>query len=397
MTPTLSAAQARRLFLDAQGLCADPARPASARAVAQLVDALGFVQVDSIVRVERAHHLTLGARLDGYRPELLDRLAFEERVLFEHWTHDAALIPTALYAHWKPRFARWAERARRKRWYKTRLGARPQRTIARVHERIAREGALYARDFERRGKRRSEGWWDWTPEKTALEFLWHTGRLAIAGRDSFHKRYDLVERVLPEAHAAPEPSAEAHLDWACSSALERLGTATPAEIAAFWAAVSNAQATAWCRAAVSDGRIVAVSVRGSGDARPQAAFALADWEERLRRAPAPPERTRLLSPFDPIVRDRKRLQRLFDFDYRFEAFVPAPKRKYGYYVLPVLEGERLVGRLDARTDREQGELVVERLFWEPGVRVTRARRRGLADALGNLAKRVGVAAVRGVE
>ncbi len=397
MTPTLSAAQARRLFLDAQGLCDDPARRASAKSVERLVEKLGFVQVDSIVRVERAHHLTLGARLDGYRPERLERLAFEKRALFEHWTHDAALIPTALYPHWKPRFARWATRAQTSRWYRTRMGERPERTIARVHERIAREGALYARDFERGPSRPATGWWDWTPEKTALEYLWRTGRLAIAGRDSFHKRYDLVERVLPEAHALPAPDPEAHLDWACSSALERLGVATPSELAWFWAAVSVSQAADWCRRAVSAGRVALVSVAGVDGGRPRAAFAPADWQERLRRAPEPIARSVLLSPFDPVLRDRKRLERLFGFDYRFEAFVPAAKRKYGYYVLPILEGERFVGRLDARTDRERGQLVVEKLFWEPGLRVTRARRRGLVRALESLAERLGVGDVRGVE
>ncbi|MGH7292547.1 MAG: DNA glycosylase AlkZ-like family protein, partial [Myxococcota bacterium] len=122
MVPTISAAQARTLFLEAQGLLDDPARRASVKAVERLVAKLGFVQVDSISRIERAHHLTLGARLDGYRPELLDRLAFEKRALFEHWTHDAALIPTELFPHWRPRFAGFAEHAPRKSWFRTRLG-----------------------------------------------------------------------------------------------------------------------------------------------------------------------------------------------------------------------------------------------------------------------------------
>jgi uncharacterized protein YcaQ len=323
MAPKLSAAQARALFLDAQGLLEDPARRATPRRW-RLVAKLGFVQVDSISRVERAHHLTLGARLDGYRPALLDRLAFEKRALFEHWTHDAALIPIALFPHWKPRFAHFAERAPRTRWYRARLGDDPARTIARVHRRISREGPLRARDFERGADRPATGWWDWTPEKMALEFLWRTGRLAIAGRESFHKVYDLIERVLPEAHAAPEPSPEAQVEWACRSALERLGVATTAELAAFWAAISPAQASAWCRRAVSEGRAVAVSLAGADGSKPREAFAIPDWEQRLRRAPAAPERTRLLSPFDPLLRDRKRLGRLFAFDYRFEAFVPAP-------------------------------------------------------------------------
>jgi hypothetical protein len=393
MVPELSAAQARALFLDAQGLLEDPARRATSKAVEQMVAKLGFVQIDSISRVERAHHLTLGARLDGYRPALLDRLAFEKRALFEHWTHDAALIPIALFPHWKPRFARYAERAQRSRWYLVRLGADATRTIARVHRRVAREGPLRARDFERGADRPATGWWDWTPEKAALEYLWRTGRLAIAGRESFHKVYDLIERVLPDAHAAPEPSPEAHVEWACHSALQGLGVATSAELAAFWAAISQAQASAWCREAVSAGRIAKVSLEAADGSKPREALATLDWEQRLRRAPAAPDRTRLLSPFDPVLRDRKRLQRLFAFDYRFEAFVPAAKRKFGYYVLPILEGERFVGRLDPRHDRERGVLVVEKLFWEPGVRPTRARRRALNTALAGLAERIGATSV----
>ncbi len=393
MVPELGTEEARTLLLDAQGLLDDPARRATAKAVAKLVEKLGFVQVDSISRVERAHHLTLGARLDGYRPALLDRVAFEERRLFEHWTHDAALIPIAFFPHWKPRFASFAAHARSKRWFRERMGDEPERTIARVHRRLRREGPLRARDFERGANRPATGWWDWTPEKMALEFLWRTGRVAIAGRDGFHKVYDLIERVLPEAHAAPEPDPDAHVEWACLSALERLGVATPMELTAFWRAIPIARATAWCRASVSAGRIVAVSVRGAAGAKPRAAFALPDFEQRLRRASAVPERTRLLAPFDPLLRDRARVERLFGFDYRFEAFVPAKKRRYGYYVLPILERDRFVGRLDPRHDRERRRLVVERLHWEPGVRPTRARLRGLDDALEKLAARIGARAV----
>ncbi len=389
VNPQLTSAQARTLFLDAQGLLDDPARPATSRALERLVAKLGFVQIDSISRVERAHHLTLGARLDAYRPEMLDRLTFEKRALFEHWTHDASLIPIALFPHWKPRFTHYAERARRSRWYVARLGADATRTIERVHRRVAREGPLRARDFERGPARPATGWWDWTPEKTALEFLWWCGRLAIADRENFHKVYDLTERVLPEAQRAPEPSHAVHVEWACRSALERLGAATPAEIAAFWAAIPIARVAVWCRESALAGRIVPVSIESVDGAKPRAAFALPDWERRLRRAPTVPERIRLLSPFDPVLRDRKRVSRLFGFDYRFEAFVPATKRRHGYYVLPILEGERLIGRLDPRHDRERGVLVIEKLYWEPDVRATRARRRALDDALAELATRIG--------
>ena len=393
MATLIPASAARTLLLSGQGLLDDPARHATATSVERLIGALGFVQLDSIHRVERAHHLILGTRLDGYRPELLDRLAFRERALFEHWTHAAAYIPIALFPHWKPRFAARAAEMRKRPWYTRRLGPTPERTLARVLARVTRDGPLRASDFERRRERKSSGWWDWTPEKSALEVLWFTGKLAVAGRDGFEKVYDRIERVLPEAHAAPAPSRDEHVDWACASALERLGAATPAELRDFWRAVTPGEAAAWCRRAVSESRAVAVSLGSARAGKPLAGVALPDWEARVRRAPAPPAELRLLAPFDPIVRDRQRAARLFDFDYVFEAYVPAAKRRFGYYVLPVLERDRFVARLDPRHDRERGVLVVEGLWWEPGVRATRARRTALERALEKLARRIGARSV----
>jgi hypothetical protein len=391
--PLVTAAAARALLLEAQGLLDDPARRATTASVAKLIERMGFVQVDSIQRVERAHHLILGARLDGYRPKLLETLAFDKRRIFEHWTHDAAYIPVSLFPHWKLRFERREKQIRGRRWFKTRLGANPDATIARVHARIVREGPLRARDFERGAARPSEGWWDWTPEKTALEVLWHTGRLAIAGRDRFDKVYDLVERVLPDAHAAPAPPHAETVEWACLSALERLGAATPSEIGRFWAAVTPGEAAAWCRQALARHRAVSVTLGSANGAKPRPGLALPDWESRARRAPEPPADLRLLAPFDPVLRDRSRLERLFGFDYRFEAFTPAAKRRYGYYVLPILEGDRFVGRLDPRRDRERDALVVDGVWWEPGVRPTAARKRALARALEKLAARIGATTV----
>jgi uncharacterized protein YcaQ len=389
----VTAATARVLLLQAQGLLDDPARRASEASVAKLIERLGFVQVDSIHRIERAHHLILGARLDGYRPALLERLAFVKRAVFEHWTHDAAYIPVSLFPYWKLRFERREKQMRGRRWFKTRLGADPDATIARVLRRIQREGALRARDFERGAERPATGWWDWTPEKTALEFLWQTGRLAIAGRERFDKVYDLVERVLPDAHALSAPSHTEHVDWACGSALERLGAATSGELASFWGAVSSSEAAAWCRQAVSQHRAVSVTLGAANGAKPRPGFALPDWKARAKGAPAPRPELRLLAPFDPVLRDRRRLERLFAFDYRFEAFTPAAKRRYGYYVLPILERDRFVGRLDPRHDRARAALVVDGVWWEPGVRPTRARKRALERALEKLATRIGATSV----
>jgi len=387
--PVLTAIDARALLLDGQGLLADPTRRAGPMAVQKTVEHLGFVQVDSIQRIERAHHLILGARLDGYRAQHLDDVAFRKRALFEHWTHDASMIPTEYFHHWKPRFIKTDARLRKSRWFTHRMGATPEETVARVYGRIEREGPLRTSDFERSADKPATGWWDWTPEKAALEFLWHTGRLAIHGRDRFQKIYDITERVFPDAHAKEAPDEQVHIDWACRSALERLGVATPGELAGFWNAITIAQATAWCRSETAMERIVEVGVESLDGSKPRKAFALTAWKMRVRRVNDAPDRIRLLAPFDPVIRDRKRALRLFNFDYSFEAFVPAKKRKYGYYVLPILEGDRLVGRLDPRHEREQQALIVEKVWWEKGIRPTLARKRNLSAALELLALQIG--------
>jgi len=386
--PTVGADAVRLLLLDGQGLLDDPTHRAGPRAVQAIVERLGFVQVDSIQKVERAHHLILGSRLDGYRASHLDDVAFRRRQLFEHWTHDASLIPIAMFPHWKHRFVRTEARLRKSRWFTHRLGAEPEKTIARILDRIAKEGPLRTGDFERTADKPSTGWWDWTPEKAALEYLWHTGRLAIHGRDRFQKIYNLIEHTFPDWHASPVTNDDEHVEWACTSALSRLGFATSGEIAAYWAAIKPVEAAAWCRIALTQGKIEAVSVADTnGELRK--AFALPAWRKQVRKISADDSRIRILAPFDPVVRDRKRAERLFGFDFRFEAFVPAAKRKYGYYVCPLLEGDRFVGRIEPRFDRERSALVVEGVWWERGIKSTAARRRKLNDALQILAAQIG--------
>jgi uncharacterized protein YcaQ len=388
--PIVPAATARRLLLGAQGLLDEPRRKATADVLYDLVERMGFVQIDSINVVERAHHLTLAARLQGYRPALLERLLERDRRLFEHWTHDASAIPTAWYPYWKVRFERYRRRVLEHPWWMERIGPEPARVIDHVRERLAREGPLRTRDFEdERPQGTDKAWWGWKPQKAALEYLWRSGELAIAGRTSFHKVYDLAGRVLPAAHAAPRPADEEHLDWAGRSAIERLGVAGPDEIAGFWRAISLEEARAWCGRAAARGEIVPVQAGSADGSRPRPAYAVPGWEARAAALPPAPRRVRLLSPFDPILRDRKRTLRLFGFDYRFEAFVPEPQRRHGYYVLPILEGDRLVGRLDPKLHREKGLLEIKNLWWEPGVRQSQGRRAGLEAALDRLVKLVG--------
>jgi uncharacterized protein len=387
--PRVSAAAGRRLLLGAQGLLDAPGRATSAGAY-ELLLRLGYVQIDSINVVERAHHLILASRLRGYRTSLLAGLLERQRRLFEHWTHDAAAIPTVWFPYWHERFDRLRRELPRRKWWHGRMGDRPEAEIARVRARLQRDGPLLARELGgERGRGAAASWWGWTPQKTALEFLWWTGEAAIAGRRGFHKLYDLTERVLPEAVAAPRPAPREHLDWACRTAIERLGVATPAEIASFWQAVPAAAVQAWCEGAAARDEIAAVELEAADGSPPRPAFAVAGWRDRSLAEPASPSRIRLLCPFDPILHDRRRALRLFGFDFRFEAFVPAAERRHGYYVMPMLEGERLVGRIDPKLHRAAERLEVRSVRWEPGVRPSRRRLAALDAAVGRLAALAG--------
>jgi hypothetical protein len=335
---------------------------------------------------------------------MLTRLLERDRRLFEHWTHDAAIIPATWLWHWRRQFERFERSLRESDWFQRRIGRDPEKVIEHVRQRIAAEGPLMSRDFEH-PERKSGPWWGWKPQKAALEYLWWTGTLAVTGRENFHKKYDLMERVFPdhrngEAPPAlpmpspalpPPPVPELCIDWACRAAFERLVTATPGQIAEFWRLLGPKTATQWCEAAHRRGELAKVLVERADGGRPRAQFALANWRQRLRTARAAPlpERMRLLSPFDPIVRDRKRLEHLFGFDYRFEAFVPAAKRKHGYYVLPVLEGDRFVGRVDPKFHRDEGVLKIRKVWWEPGIKATRAQRAALEQAVDLFARQIG--------
>lgn len=385
MTERMTALAARRLLMGGQGLLASPDRRVGPRTLYNQIERMGFVQVDTISAVVRAHHHILLTRFAGYRRSLLKRLLEKERSLFEHWTHDASLIPTPWLAHWKVRFQRYRE-APRRAWWHTRMGPEPERVIDHVLRRIEEEGPLLSRDFQQSDEKpHDEVWWGWKPEKTALEHLWRSGELAVCRRIRFQKVYDLAGRVFPQLPRLEVPRQDEHVEWACSSALDRLGAATPGELAAFWNAVDSLQARRWSEQALEQGRIVEVEVESEDGSPPRRSLAWPDWKRRLRALPSPPGRIRLLSPFDPAIRDRDRCRRLFGFDYRFEAFVPAAKRRHGYYVLPILRGDRLLGRLDAKLHRDQGRLQVKGLWWEEGVRATPRLSAKLQEALLRLA------------
>lgn len=391
MTPTiLSNSDARRLFLHRHALLEPPTGPSRGADLLALIRRLGFVQVDSINTVERAHHMILWSRRQSYRPQHLTPLLERDRTLFEHWTHDAAVIPTDFFRFWKCRFARETERLRQ-RWSDWQ-GSAFHDKIEDVLAHVRAGGPVGSGEVGADELRGKGGWWQWHPSKTALEYLWRTGRLSICQRRNFAKIYDLMERVLPEAHALPAPSDREMIDWACSAALDRLGFATSGELAAFWALAKPDEAKAWCAAARASGQIEEVAIT-CADGSLRRVFARPRLSEEIATLPAPAGRVRILSPFDPVLRDRNRAERLFGFRYRIEVFVPEPQRRYGYYVFPVMEADRMIGRIDMRARRADGSLGV-RAFWpEPRVRLTARREARLTAELHRLAAFCGCSAV----
>jgi uncharacterized protein YcaQ len=361
-------ARARRIFIERQQLSAPPTRALNKAGLLQLIDDLGFVQVDSIATVERAHQMILFSRNQTYRREHLTSLLEKDGELFEHWTHDASIIPARLFRYWKHRFRRrepiLADRWRK--WHGESFDSAFEDTFRHISE----NGAIMSRDMKMEDHK-SGGWWNWHPNKTALEYYWHTGKLSIAGRVNFQKIYDLTERVIAAHHHEPDVSQEDFIDWACRSAMEKLGFATSGELAAFWDIVTPEEARDWVKAHRDE--LVEVLIEAADGSRPRACFAFAGFPENLGDIPEPPARVRVLSPFDPLLRNRDRAVRLFDFFYRIEVFVPEPKRQYGYYVFPLLEGDRMIGRIDMKAERKSGVLDVRRLWLEKGVRASAGR------------------------
>ncbi len=377
---------ARRLFLARHGLADAPKGAASGSDIAHLIRRIGFVQVDSINTVERAHHMILFSRRQSYKPEALKPLIEQDRALWEHWTHDASILPIETFPYWKHRFSRDADRLRDgwRKWFREGYEAQ----FDTILQRIADSGPLTSSDVGEGEERGKGGWWDWHPSKTALEWLWRTGQLAITRREGFQKVYDLTERVIPSAVLRQDVSFEDKVNWACTSALEQLGFANASELQAYWNAVPKDRVAQWVKAGLAQGDIIEITVEGA-DGAPRKALARPDILAQAEAAPLATRRLRVLSPFDPALRDRARAEHLFGFFYRIEVFVPEPKRRWGYYVFPVLEGDRLVGRLDAKAFKSEAILRVKAFWPEAGIKLSKERLEKLDGEMHRLARFAG--------
>jgi uncharacterized protein YcaQ len=388
--PVLPNALARRVFLDRHALLTREGGSGSGADLAGLIDRLGFVQLDSVTTFARAHDLILWSRRGQYRPAALDRLHARDRCVFEHWTHDASVIPTSAFVHWRHRFETDRQRLTT-RWQEWRRDGFLD-LLDEVRRRVSDHGECTSGDVGTDEKKASGGWWDWHPSKTALEYLWRTGELSVKRRDGFRKVYDLTERVIAPEHLNARTHRAESVAWACGAALDRLGFATSGDLAAFFDLASPAEARDWCAAALASGEIEEIEVEGA-DGGSRRSFARPGLLEAAMALPDPGPRVRILSPFDPMLRDRARAERLFGFAYRIEIFVPAPKRRYGYYVFPVWEGDRAIGRIDMKVDRDRDVLGVTAFWSEPGIAMGKGRLARLVTELDRAAVFAGVSRV----
>lgn len=353
MKEKLSLPTARRIALAAQGF-ADP-RPTGAitrRHLQRVLDRIGLLQIDSVSAVVRAHYMPLYSRLGPYPMALLDdAMAPKKRMLFEYWAHEASLLPLETFPLLRWRMAR-AEDGMYGGLSKFGRANRPY--IEEIFRQVVDRGPIAASDIE--GAKGSGGWWGWSREKHAFEWLFWAGRITTHSRRGFERLYDLPERVLPaDIYARPALQAEdAHRDLLRISARAH-GVATGICLRDYFR-LSPADMKGRLEELVETGELIPVRVEG--------------WDRQAyfhaeARIPRKVHARALLAPFDPLVFERSRAESLFDFRYRIEIYTPADKRQYGYYVLPFLLGERIVARVDLKADRPASVLRVHAAYAEP--------------------------------
>ena len=371
---TISQDEARQIMLAAQGFNT-PHHPAATRQdVLQLIRQMGVLQIDTIHVIARSPYLVLWSRLGEYNPAWLDEL-LAEGALFEYWAHAMCFVPIEDFPLYRramlDRTAGWGDAAG---W----VAEHPEVT-AMVLERVRQEGGLRSADFKD-GSKPAGGWWNWKDEKTALECLLWLGDLMVSRRQSFQRVSELRQRVLPDWEDGPEaanvPSREEVYELLTLRAVRALGVAHAGWVPDYYRLpkTGNLQRL---EALAEAGSLKRVQIEGlPGPA----------YMDPAAPAPQPVNFTTVLSPFDPIAWDRKRLKELHNFDYTIEVYTPAHKRSFGYFTLPILHNGRIVGRLDPKAHRAEGMFEVKAIALEPGVEATDELAAGLLDCLQRLAK-----------
>lgn len=339
MANALSLKDAQKAILISQGFHKKNQCGNDLEASFQVLKSINYVQIDSISVVERAHHHSIWNRAKNYHPSHIDQL-LENKHVFEYWSHAASYLPMAHYRYSLPR--KNAITKGEQHWFK-----QDNKTMALVLERIKVDGPLQAKDFKDTRKT-TTGWWDWKPAKKALEQLFMQGDLMVLKRQGFQKVYDLTERVLPANIDTSIPSEEEYYAHLIIRYLTANAIGTPEQMSYLLKGIKKSVKTQ-CLKMLEAGLLITVSVDG------QSYFALPSINDLLRHK-VPDNTAKILSPFDNLLIQRKRIKQLFNYDYQIECYVPSDKRKVGYFSLPLLWGRTFVGQMDVKMDRKSGVL-----------------------------------------
>ena len=372
---SLSNKEARHLMLACQGLTGN-AFGRKKEGTLNAIEHLGYVQIDTISVVERAHHHTIWTRVNDYKKNYLEEL-IEDKTVFEYWSHAAAFLPMRDYRFSLYRKNLFATGARK--WYDNKKVTRF------VYDRIVAEGPLQSKDFEEQKKK--AGWWEWKESKRALEQLFMEGKLMVAKRNGFQKVYDIAERVLPAGVNDKLPSEKEYAQYLITKTIRANGLASQGEIGYLRRNVKTAIIKALSEMQEEE-ILIPLHLKGSNET-------YYTTQQNLDKAQSIGRRNAvtILSPFDNSVIQRERLRNLFGFDYTIECYVPEPKRQYGYFTLPVLYGDTFAGRIDCKAERKDKILVVKNMFYEK--KATAALKEDLGKALKKFAAFNGCVEVRG--
>lgn len=367
LVPTFPLSAVAALFIERQHLRSPRRRAFSSARVIRLASDTGGLQVDSINVVDRAHYLTVWSRFGVYDKGALDRLVYRRRSLFEYWAHAACIVPTEHFACWRRAMLDYHTKSRGwARWLKK------NRNTLRVVEAAIREGGpLGSADFAHRRRPPGEaGWWNWKPTTHALDYLWMSGRTLVHSRRHFQKRFDLAERLMPEALAREPLSATEFHRWHARQSLHAMGAATETDLRMYltFPRVEAAGRRGWLQRLLESGEVREIEVGPSSPASRARWYALAEDLPSLAAATrrrAASQGTTLLSPFDSFLWHRERTHRLFGFHYRIEVYTPGHERMHGYYSLPILHDGQLIGRVDPKAHRGDRRLEIKWVHFEP--------------------------------
>jgi uncharacterized protein YcaQ len=361
----ISIDDARQIILSRQGLLENSFGKGKSGTL-NAIEHLGYVQIDTISVVERAHHHTIWSRVNDYKPAYLNQLVEKDKAVFEYWSHAAAYLPMRDFRFSLIRKHRFLS-GQVKRYTNKKI-------IQYVYDRIVAEGPLQSKDFE--AKKPRGGWWEWKDTKLALEQLFSEGRLMAAGRKGFQKVYDLTERVLPEWVDTSMPTAKEYAEYLVKKAIRSSGIVAAEEIG-YMRSHAKTPVAKLLVEKLQEGILIPVEIKGIDKQR------YYTTPENLGTAPLAKSKNqvKILSPFDNIVIQRRRLKRIFDFDYTIECYLPEAKRVYGYFCLPVLVNNGFIGRIDCKADRASKELIVKKTFFEKQFKPTLKSKKQLENAL----------------